>query len=158
MFFLTRRAGESTRQSCGSPRGPSSAPTARRKPGEPPSPRSPPPLQKYSRRPLCFLAHPDAHLLPAQQQNELFKSIRICHTFIENPRVFPLHCNKPCPHGPVTPGPQHSAPTPSSSAGRALPTNSICYTRPKVNLSLLLFSHPLSPDSNKPISGLGLLH
>ena len=32
---------------------------------------------KYSRCPLCFLAHPDAHLLPTQQQNELFKSIRI---------------------------------------------------------------------------------
>ena len=48
---------------------------------------------KYSRCPLCFLAHPDAHLLPTQQQNELFKSIRICHTFIENPRVFPLHCD-----------------------------------------------------------------
>ena len=64
--------GKSTRQSCRSPRSPSSAPTARRNPSEPPWPRSPPPLQKYSRRPLRFLAHPDAHLLPAQWQDDLF--------------------------------------------------------------------------------------
>ena len=46
--------GESTRQSCGSPRGPSSAPTARRKPGEPGSPLASPAdlLAAPPRRPL----------------------------------------------------------------------------------------------------------
>ena len=96
-------------------------------------PCSPPPLQKSSRRSLCFLAHPAARLLPAQQQNELSKSIRICHTFIGNPRGSPSHCDKPCPYGPVTPNPQQSAPTPSSSAGRTLPMNG-CFLLASFNL------------------------